>query len=1104
MIHSFCRYLLLLAGLMTAGLAGAQNNNTVHHQLSVNLEPSKHRLQVVDRITLPSVHRGDLTFSLYRGLTPNLKTTNSNTRLVKTGVRGLRVFYKLTHPEQQFTLEYSGTIQHKLKPYGKAQARGFLDTLGIIDDDGVFLSHSSNWYPQFSAFPTLTFELTVSLPDGWLSVSQGKHQSKPEQNAESWSLSLAQQEIYLIAARFKAYSRQTGPITAQVFLRQADANLANKYLDATEKYLDMYQRLLGPYPYSKFALVENFWETGFGMPSFTLLGSKVIRLPFILNSSYPHEILHNWWGNGVYVDYASGNWSEGLTAYLADHLIKQQQGQGKNYRLQSLQKYRDYAASGRDFPITDFTSRHSSATESVGYGKTLMLFHMLRMKLGDETFKQSLRRFYTDYRLKVASFDDLRQVFEQQSGQNLSLFFEQWVKRTGAPQLKISGARVEQQNDSYQLSFTLQQTQPGKAYQLDIPIALTLQAHNKARQMVLTMNDKQQNYSLQLSARPLRIDIDPAFDVFRKLDIEETPPAFTRLFGSKTLLVVLPSAAKPELKKAWITFAKQMKLMGPEQVNIEWDDRISQLPTDQSVTVLGWNNRFTKQLKKDLARHDIHFNNNSLLIESSSTALKNTSIAVTTRFGEKGQYARALIASDRADALAGLARKLPHYHKYSYLAFSGSEPVNNLKGRWTVANSPLSVLFEPGTASASLQKEKALIEPSSQFDRERMLNIVQKLSHQSLQGRGFATPGLEKSAKLIAQHFQDAGLQPGGDSVNDYFQHFTAHGGDPQKQATLKNVIGILPGQHPVLKNQSVVIGAHYDHLGRGWPDAREENKGKVHPGADDNASGIAVLLELARVLGQSFKPDRTLVFVAFSGEEAGRLGSKHFVQQQRFPVKNTIGMLNLDTVGRLNNKKILVLGAESASEWPHILRGIGFVTGIESSMVREALDASDQISFHEAGVPAIQLFSGAHADYHRPGDSADKIDSEGLLNIARVSQQVIEYLAARETPLNSRLSKPGNTTGKPTPKRQVSLGSIPDFSYEGNGYRLDGVMQGSAADKAGLRKLDIITRINDQEIQGLGDLSKVLKTLQPGQQITISYQRQGRIESTRAILNKK
>ena len=148
------------------------------------------------------------------------------------------------------------------------------------------------------------------------------------------------------------------------------------YISTTGQYVEMFNRLIGPYPYEKFALVENFWETGYGMPSFTLIGSKIIRFPFILHSSYPHEIPHNWWGNGVYVAYEEGNWCEGLTAYLADHLIKEQRGQGRNYRRTMLQRYADYVTEAKDFPLTEFRSRHSAATQAIGYGKMLMVCHM--------------------------------------------------------------------------------------------------------------------------------------------------------------------------------------------------------------------------------------------------------------------------------------------------------------------------------------------------------------------------------------------------------------------------------------------------------------------------------------------------------------------------------------------------------------------------------------------------------------------------------------------------------------------------------------------------------------------------------------------------------
>ncbi|MCK4709256.1 MAG: M20/M25/M40 family metallo-hydrolase, partial [Gammaproteobacteria bacterium] len=1042
----------------------------------MELFPAKSFIRVHDTITIPqTIEEKNFFFLLHE----NLKITSNSTQttIVKQSEKIKADFFK-NHPtalllkekislnlysihslkkseqKSRISLIYEGRIYHPISRIDKEYARGFSETPGIISEKGVFLGGSSCWIPWFND-ELMTFTLDLTLPGSWDVISQGKricHEKKDNRKQTTWDSPNPVDEIFLIANNFTEYKKMCDNVEILTLLRSPDDSLAQRNLSTTCQYLDMYQFLIGPYPYSKFALVENFWETGFGMPSFTLLGSKVIRIPFIINSSYPHEILHNWWGNGVYVDFSTGNWSEGLTAYLADHLIKQQLGQGSNYRLQSLQKYSDYAAKGRDFPLTQFRGRHSTSSEAVGYGKTLMLFNMLRLKIGDRLFIKSLQQFYQNYQFKIASFNDLRKTFELVSGQRLDHFFQQWVARTGAPNLQLGHSEVKKQGKAYQLSFELKQTQADEAYRLQIPVAVTLEGEKKAQQRFINMTQKNQQFELNFPSRPLRLDIDPEFDLFRKLAIQETPPAFTQLFGAHNMLVVLPRSAEPTLKAAWEKFAEDLTRMGPDTVNIKWDDELDSLPQSQAITVLGWNNLFADEMTSALSEHGITIQPDSLKIGKTRIPQLNHSVALTTRYQHNGYFPRAFIATDLAAALPGLGRKLPHYHKYSYLAFSVKEPQNKLKGRWPVSRSPMTVMFEHNATRGKLAKRPALAEAESKFDSTKMMKTIQFLTDESLQGRGFASPGLDKAADYIASAFQQAGLKPAGDNPDSYFQSWQEKGGEPEREARLKNIIGVIPGNHPTLKNENVVIAAHYDHLGTGWPDARAGNKGKIHAGADDNASGVSVLLELARVLGSHMKPDRNIVFVAFSGEEAGRKGSKYYIQHQKqFPPDKSIAMLNLDTVGRLENNKVLVLGGSSASEWVHIFRGIGFVTGIPISMVTEDLDSSDQVSFHEAGVPAVQLFSGANLDYHRPTDSVDKIDSAGLLKIASISQQVIEYLAAREQPLSSNLSPDinGSQTGnraKPATQRKVSLGSIPDFSFDGDGYRLDGVVPNSPA----------------------------------------------------------
>ena len=1103
------KFRFFLLSLLLVPLPTLAERALLHHDLTVKLQPEQKIIVATDNITLPQAV-DHLTLELHAGLEPEFSSSAGRVEVISREKNRYWQRYRLqlSKPGTALQVKYKGSIHHALSSGRAEQARGFRSSPGIIDQQGVFLSYSSIWYPQIAGYDYLTYSLQVELPAGWSSVSQGKRVQRERDDRvvrDHWQIDKPQEEIYLIAAEFFEYSRdlvlQQSPAQAQVFLRESDQKLADKYLDATVSYLKMYEQLLGAYPYSKFALVENFWQTGFGMPSFTLLGSRVIRLPFIINSSYPHEILHNWWGNGVYIDFATGNWSEGLTAYLADHLIKEQQGQGANYRQQSLQKYRDYAAKKRDFPLTEFKSRHSSATEAVGYGKTLMLFHMLRNKLGDDLFIEGLQNLYRDYQFRTASFNDVKKVFEQTSDQSLARFFNQWVERTGAPELQLTESKLEKNAQAYRLELTLAQVQPGDAYELDIPLAVSLAGQRQAQQFVVQMSNKQQSFSQELDYEPTRVDIDPQFDLFRKLAVAETPPAFTQVFGANELLVVTPSATSGRMQAAWQAFADDVSHMGPERIEIVRDADIDELPAQQAVMVLGWNNRFASQLQQELAQHPVKFEAQQVKVGQGQTNKDNHVSAWVTRIdgADKKSYPRAFIAADQAAALPGLGRKIPHYHKYSYLAFEGDEPQNRLKGRWPVTDSPMSVVFSKAAEPAQLKKSAALVEPVSPFDPERMLRTVKYLSDEKMQGRGMGSAGLEQAAEHIATAFKQFGLRPAGDN-GSYYQQFSADDENGNRK-TLKNVVAVIPGRHSQLSSENLVLGAHYDHLGLGWPDVREDNKGKIHHGADDNASGVAVMLELARIMGRS-QPDRNILFVAFSGEEAGRLGSKHYAKHAtNYPVSKSIGMLNLDTVGRLFDKQLMVLGSDSATEWPHIFRGIGFVTGIQTVMVSEPLDASDQISFHEAGVPAVQLFSGPTLDYHRPGDTADKIDADGLVKVAEVSKQVLDYLASREEPMTITLANAKRPVAVKGPGRKVSLGTIPDFTFQGEGYRLDGVSPGSPAEQAGLQKLDIIVQINQQKISGLRDVSKALKSLAVGDEIEITYLRNNQKQTTMALL---
>ena len=686
--------LLLIIPAAPPSLFAAEGE--VHHDLKVTLAPNERRFSAIDTITLPKNSSPEITFLLHSGLRP--RPASPSVRIRKRGQQNGAVqleAFNVIIPSglRTFTIEYEGSIYHPLDNSGTAQARGFQETPGIIFENGVFLSPSSAWYPDLGP-GLMTFDLEITLPPAWDAVSQGErtlHDIGGDRVRVRWKSPEPQEGIYLVANRFYEFSRPAKNAVAMAFLRGPDRALAAKYLAATRGYLGLYTGLIGPYPYKKFALVENFWETGYGMPSFTLLGPTVIRLPFIINTSYPHEILHNWWGNSVYPDYEQGNWSEGLTAYLADHLMKEQEGGGREYRLSTLQKYADYVSGSKDFPLTQFRSRHSSSSEAIGYGKGLMFFHMLRLKLGDAAFKQGLRDFYRDYKFRFAAYGNIRTSFEAASGLDLKQEFDQWVTRTGAPRLKAGKPHVAAQGKRFILTMRLDQIQPGNAYLLHVPVAVTLAGQEKAFQTVMDLKDRNTELAITLPAKPLRLDVDPEFDVFRRLDRRETPPAISEALGAKKILIVLPGGADNELLAAYRSFAKVLAESGPDEAMVKLDSEIADLPQDRSIAIIGWENRFLPSLAHSLSGYGIALTPTTTKINQIDIPRKNHAVVFAARLSPSSGHALLFIASSPTGALPGLGRKLPHYHKYGYLAFEGQEPANTAKGLWPVEDSPMTV-----------------------------------------------------------------------------------------------------------------------------------------------------------------------------------------------------------------------------------------------------------------------------------------------------------------------------------------------------------------------------------------------------------------------------
>lgn len=337
-----------------------------------------------------------------------------------------------------------------------------------------------------------------------------------------------------------------------------------------------------------------------------------------------------------------------------------------------------------------------------------------------------------------------------------------------------------------------------------------------------------------------------------------------------------------------------------------------------------------------------------------------------------------------------------------------------------------------------------------------------------------------------------------------------------KKQTESYNVVGIVEGRDAILKNEAIVIGAHYDHLGRGGAGSLDVNSKEIHHGADDNASGVAAMLELAKRFAKEKDNKRTLIFIAFGGEEEGLLGSKFYVGNPIFPLNKTVAMINMDMVGRLNENKLTVGGIGTANEWKNLVEGknkldnsspqITKVTlnspqsekpAIEQNFSNFALQLnedgfgpSDHSSFYGKQIPVLFFFTGTHSDYHKPSDTFDKINYVGLLKITNYVGEIVKTIDANQAKPTYAVAK-SSGMGEGRRGFNVSLGTVPAYSDGDNtGLILDGVRDDSPAAKAGIKTGDKIVKMAGRDIKNISDYVFVFGEMKPDEEYEIVVMR--------------
>jgi hypothetical protein len=656
----------------------------VHHDLRISLEPEKNRLSGMDRIRLEAGQSEALEFEL---------SANAQVRSVRAGgsMRSFSFENGLLRvpllPEERgrvidMTVEYSARFNDPVPHMPLNTDNPGYGVTGIISEKGAFLLEGASWYPQVPGSRP-TYKLTVEAPAGILAVSAGQclgHETREGKTYSIWEVDFPLRGLSLSAGPYIVREMTVNGIVVSTYFFAPTQDLSEAYLDATARYLVFYENLFGPYPFPKFSVVENFFPTGYGFPSYTLLGSTVIRLPFILETSLGHEIAHCWWGNGVLVDYRHGNWSEGLTTYVADYLYKENSSaeEAREYRLQILRNFSTLVQEENDFPLALFQGRYDPASQAIGYGKGAMVFHMLRMKLGDKPFWEALREIYRERLFQEASWQDFQKTFERHAQRDLQGFFDQWVNRKGAPQMSLDSTAMEPVGGLWKVRTFIVQKQP--VYDLDLTV--TLVAESMRGQKAINLTGSSTFFEAPSLGRPVRLLVDPDFHVFRVLHPSEIPPTVNSIKKSPSLKILVSRAWEKEGEKLGELLARSLgvknyRIMKEDSPDMEEEK-------DHDFLYLGLPETHSIPLT---APKGVILGPKGFEVQGDSFQEPSDAFFGVFTHAENTDRVVALFLPLSSESAHDGARRITHYGKYSYLAFRDGK--NRMKGTWPITESPL-------------------------------------------------------------------------------------------------------------------------------------------------------------------------------------------------------------------------------------------------------------------------------------------------------------------------------------------------------------------------------------------------------------------------------
>lgn len=639
----------VLALVLPAGLAAAAG---LHHELDVTLDPPSRRLAVTDRLTLPP---GVKTVSLAPGLVLDSVTCNGQ----PVSIRRSGDTLTLPGGAGPVTLRYSGTLPDL--PPDRMPAGG----MGM-GTEGAFLPAGSGWVVLGGDEPP-TWTMTVRVPAPYTAIASGAL-SGEERSGQGITATFAEtrpvETPSLFAGPWTVTERVAGGVRLRSYFHEEQAALAESFLDQSAATIARYAAAIGPYPFAGFSVVSVPVPVGYAFPGLTTIGRRVLPLPFVRGQSLDHEILHNWWGNGVRVG-EGGNWAEGLTTAMADHAAAEARGEDAALRLDWL---RDYAAlpAGRDQPLTAFRGRTHDASMVVGYGKTAFVFLMLRGRIGDEAWQAGIRRFAREQMIRDAGWPDLRRAFEGEAGVgDLGPFFAQWLERPGAPGLTLDGVAAVDGGVRLRLG------QSAPAYDLTVPVAVEDAVGTRTH--AVRLSGLETVVTLPATAPVRSVAVDPDHRLFRRLAPGEAPPILRDVTLNPGSAVVL--AAEGDGHEPAQALAARLIDGKPRIVSAAKAE--SAVPLAVPLAVIG-----------TAAAVDAALQNLKLPPVPEALAGRGTAQVWAARRPDGGAAVLVVRAADAA-ALTALLRPLPHYGRQGWLIFDGAKAVD--RGGWPGGTSPLRV-----------------------------------------------------------------------------------------------------------------------------------------------------------------------------------------------------------------------------------------------------------------------------------------------------------------------------------------------------------------------------------------------------------------------------